>query len=239
MLNYDFDWSVLWREPYGRMLLEGIRTTIHLSIFSWAIASILGLTVGICRILPSRLLQFLGGVYVEIFRNVPLLVQLFFWYFAFPSLLPRSAEQWLYREVSSLSYLLGMCALGAYTASRVAEVVRTGFMAVPRGQVLAAQSTGLTPWKTIRYVVLPYAFRIMLPLLTTEFLTCFKNSALTMTIGVMETTGMANYIDSFTFHGLETTTAASVVYLTTSTLVIFFMGLLERRLRIPGMMGRQ
>ncbi len=238
MLKYEFDWSVLWRQPYGSMLLEGIWTTIHLSAFAWIIASLLGLTVGICRMAPSRWARLAGSAYVEIFRNVPLLVQLFFWYFAFPSLLPQPAERWLYREVGSLSYVLGVIALGVYTASRVAEVVRSGFMAVPRGQVLAAQSTGLTPWKATRYVVLPYSFRIMLPPLTTELLTCFKNSALTMTIGVMETTGMANYIDSFTFHGLETTTAASMVYLTISGLVVLFMGILEKRLHIPGMIGR-
>lgn len=238
MLHYDFDWSVLWRHPYGKWLITGILTTIHLSLLAWLIAVLLGLVIGSCRLLPSRFSRFVGGAYVQLFRNIPLLVQLFFWYFAVPSLLPKDAERWLYHHVNNLGYWLGVVALGTYTASRVAEVVRSGFLAVPQGLCRAAYSTGLTPWKTYRHVVIPYALRVVIPLLTTEFLTCFKNSALTMTIGVMETTGMASYIDAFTFHGLETTTAASAVYVGTTVCVVLFMAGLERKLRIPGMIRR-
>lgn len=239
MLNYEFDWGVLWRQPYGKMLLQGILTTVHLSLLAWVIALILGLFIGLCRVLPSRVARSVGGAYVEVFRNIPLLVQLFFWYFAAPSLLPKHMERWLYDHVDNLAYILGALSLGTYTASRVAEAVRSGLSAVPVGLYRAACATGLPTLKTYRYVVVPYAVRIMFPILTTEFLTCFKNSALTMTIGVMETTGMANYIDSFTFHGLETTTAASVVYMATSAAVIVFMTWVERRTQIPGLILRE
>ncbi len=239
MLNYDFDWSVLWREPYGRMFVDGIRTTVCLSLASWTIAVLIGLFIAVCRMAPSRTARLLGTAYVEIFRNVPLLVQIFFWYFAVPSLLPRDMELWLYRRVTNLAACAGAVSLAVYTASRVAEVFRSGLLAVPQGQYRAAFSTGLSRAAAYRHVILPYAFRISLPLLTTEFLTCFKNSALTMTIGVMETTGMANYIDSFTFHGLETTTAASFVYLGTSAAVILAMTCIEKKMRIPGMIRRK
>ena len=238
MLHYDFEWSVLWRHPYGGMFIQGIWTTVHLSLFSWMIAILLGLTVCLCRMTPLRAARFLGGAYVELFRNIPLLVQLFFWYFAAPSLLPRELELWLYGNVKDLGYLVAVIALGTYTAARVSEAIRSGLLAVPRGQYRAAHSTGLSGGQTYRHVVLPYALRISWPLLTTEFLTCFKNSALAMTIGVVETTGTAAYVDSFTFHGLETTTAASCVYLATSGAVILTMSRIEKRMRIPGLIRR-
>lgn len=237
-LNYTFDWSVLWRHPYGNLFIKGIFTTIHLSLLAWMIAVVLGIGIGIFRVLPTRSFRFLGAAYVQIFRNTPFLVQLFFWYFAAPLLLPRPAQEWLYDNVPNYAYWAGVAALGTYTASRVAEHFRSGLLAIPRDQYRAAYSTGLTTLQTYRYVIAPYAFRIIIPPFTTEFLTCFKNSALAMTIGVMEVTHTAYYVDSFTSHGLETTTAASLVYLCIALCVAFFMSLVEKRIFIPGMIAR-
>ena len=237
-LNYTFDWSVLWRHPYGGILLKGFLTTIHLSLLTWIITVPMGITIGILRVLPSRLTRFMGSAYVQVFRNTPFLVQLFFWYFAAPLLLPRTGQEWLYDHVPDYSYCAGVVALGTYTASRLAEQFRSGLLSIPRDQYRAAYSTGLTTLQTYRYVIVPYAFRIIIPPFTTEFLTCFKNSALTMTIGVMEITHTAYYIDSFTWHGLETTTAASLTYLLISGCVVLFMSFVEKRLRIPGMLAR-
>jgi len=238
-LNYTFDWSVLWRHPYGTMLVKGIWTTIHLSLLAWVIAVILGIAIGICRVLPPHWVRFLGGTYVQVFRNTPFLVQLFFWYFAAPLMLPQTAQKWLYDNVPDYSYWAGVAALGTYTASRVAEQFRSGLSAISLDHYHAAYSTGLTTLQTYRYVIAPYAFRIIIPPFTTEFLTCFKNSALTMTIGVMEVTHTAYYIDSFTWHGLETTTAASVTYLLISGCVVLLMSFVEKRLHIPGMIIRK
>lgn len=237
-LSYTFDWSVLWRHPYGGLLIKGILTTLHLSLLAWMIAVVLGVTVGIFRVLPFRFVRFAGSAYVHIFRNTPFLVQLFFWYFAAPLLLPKPAQEWLYDNVPNYSYWAGVTALGTYTASRVAEQFRSGLLSIPRDQYRAAYSTGLTTLQTYRYVIAPYAFRIIIPPFTTEFLTCFKNSALTMTIGVMEITHTAYYIDSFTWHGLETTTAASLVYICIALCVVLFMSFVEKRIRIPGMIAR-
>ena len=238
LLNYTFDWTVLWREPYGAMLIQGIVTTVHLSLLAWGIALVLGMGIGLLRVLPTAAPRFAGSVYVQVFRNTPFLVQLFFWYFAAPLLLPKDAQAWLYDHVSDYSYWAGVIALGTYTASRLAEQFRAGLLAISRDQYRAAYSTGLTPVQTYRHVILPYAFRIIIPPLTTEFLTCFKNSALTMTIGVMEITHTAYYIDSFTWHGLETTTAASLTYLFISACVVLVMSLIEKRLPLPGMIAR-
>ena len=237
-LNYTFDWSVLWRHPYGGLLVKGFLTTLHLSFMAWIIAVVLGVMIGIFRVLPFRLVRFTGGAYVQIFRNTPFLVQLFFWYFAAPLLLPKQVQVWLYDNVPNYSYLAGVTALGTYTASRVAEQFRSGLLSISHDQYRAAYSTGLTTWQAYRYVILPYAFRIIIPAFTTEFLTCFKNSALTMTIGVMEITHTAYYIDSFTWHGLETTTAASLVYLCIALCIVLLMSFIEKRIHIPGMIAK-
>lgn len=236
--GYDFDWSVLWRDPYGQWMLQAILTTIHLSLLGWGIGLTIGVTVGTMRVLPFRIARAIGTTYVEVFRNIPYLVQLFMWYFVVPSLLPRAAELWLYDNVPNLPYWTGVIALGVYTASRVAEHLRAGMHSIPADQYRAAQSTGLSTFQTYRHVIIPYAVRIVIPPLTTEFLTCFKNSALTMTIGVLETTGMAYLIDSYTWRGLETTSAASLVYIITSMSIVVFMGWVESRVSIPGMLGR-
>ena len=94
MVSYDFDWSVIWRQPYGKWMLDGIFTTIELSVMAWAIALTVGLLIGTLRMLRPRWCRLVGTTYVEVIRNIPLLVQLFFWYFAVPRLLPRSIELW-------------------------------------------------------------------------------------------------------------------------------------------------
>lgn len=238
-MGYEFDWSVLWREPYGQWMLQAIFTTIHLSLLGWVIAVTIGLTVGTMRVLPSRIARTIGTVYVEVIRNIPYLVQLFMWYFMIPLLLPKTAQMWININVPNIPYWTGVIALGVYTASRVAEHLRAGMHSIPADQYRAASSTGLSTFQAYRYVIIPYGVRIVIPPLTTEFLTCFKNSALTMTIGVLETTGMAYLIDSYTWHGLETITGAMVVYLIISMTIVLFMGWVESRVRIPGLLGRE
>jgi len=239
MLNYNFDWSVLWRKPYGELLLNGIFTTIHLSLLAWGLALVVGVLVGVFRVLPNRLTRFVGFSYVQLFRNIPLLLQFFIWYFVLPLLLPRPAQIWLYRNVPDLPYLMSVVGLGLYTASRVAEQVRAGLASCPSGLYEAASATGLSTFHAYRYVILPYAVRIIIPPFTAEFLTCFKNSALAMTIGVMETTGASYQIDSLTYHGLETTTAASLVYISITLCVVLFMSWIEKRVWVHGMIGRR
>lgn len=238
VLNYTFDWGVLWRQPYGAMLVKGVLTTIRLSLLAWVMAVVLGVIVGVLRVAPSRWGRLAGSAYVQLFRNTPLLVQIFFWYFAAPLLLPQAAQKWLYDNIPDYSFWAAVAALGTYTASRVAEQFRAGLSAIPADQYRAAYSTGMTTMQVYRHVIVPYAFRIIIPPFTTEFLTCFKNSALAMTIGVMEITHTAYYIDSFTWRGLETTTAASLTYLMISGVVALGMSFAERGLHIPGMIAR-
>ncbi len=238
LLNYTFDWSVLWRQPYGAMMLKGIWTTLTISLSAWCMAVILGIAVAACRVYPNRACRTLGFCYVLIFRNIPFLVQLFFWYFSAPLLLPKPAQAWLYDTIPDYAFWCGCVGLGMYTASRVAEQFRAGLLAIPQDQYRAAYATGLRPVQVYSYVILPYAFRIIIPAFTTEFLTCFKNSALAMTIGVMEITHTAYVIDSFTWHGLETTTAASLCYLAIAQMVALFMWRVEKRWAVAGLIRR-
>lgn len=238
MLAYEFRWSVLWESPYGEWMLQGIWTTLKLGIICWLIALILGIVVGTCRITPWKPLRWLATAYTEFFRDIPLLVQLFFWYFAAPRILPASLEKFLYHEVPNVEFWVVVVGLSIYTSSRVAEQIRSGIQSIPADQFHAALSTGLTHYQMYRYIIIPLALRIMIPPLTTEFLTTFKNTSLAMTVGVLETTFMSQQIEAYTFHGLEATTAACLVYLVITMLVILLMGQVEKVLAIPGFIAR-
>jgi len=237
-LAYEFDWSILLKDPYCGWIIEGILTTVYLSLMAWVIALTLGTVVGAIRMSRSRVLRFLGGAYVELFRNIPLLVHLFIWFFVFPLALPR---EWMlaWNRLDHVPFLTALLGLSLYTAARVAEQIRSGISAIPKGQFDAARSTGLTTLQTYRYVVIPYAFRVMIPAIASEFLTIFKNSALTLTIGVAEITSAARTIEAWSFRGIEAFSVASLTYMATTVSVVIVMGWLEFRLRIPGLVARR
>jgi len=235
---YDFDWSVLWRSPYGTWLLQGLWLTLQIGFVAWIIALFIGILAGTLRVTPWRWLRFFAAAYTEVFRNVPFLVQLFFWYYAGPMIFGETFGRQINRIIG-LNYYVAILALGLYTASRIAEHMRAGFSSISRDQYQAVLSTGMTQFQMYRYVIIPYALRIILPPLTTEFLTIFKNSSVAMTIGVAELTFMSYRIDSDTFHGLEATTGAMLIYLILGLTVVRVMGIVESKVRIPGMIGRQ
>jgi glutamate/aspartate transport system permease protein len=237
MLAYKFDWGVLWRQPYGEWLLQGLWLTIQLGALAWVIALSLGILFGTFRSVRFWPLRILGVLYVEVFRNIPFLVQLFFWFYAGPMLLGKTL-QFKINQISGLNYYIAIFGLGLYTASRVAEHVRAGFASIGHGQYDAVLSTGMTHLQMYWYVMIPHALRLIIPPLTTEFLTIFKNSAVAMTIGVAETTFMSYKIDEQTFHGLEATTGAMAIYLALGMTVVKLMDLIESRFRIPGLMSR-
>ncbi len=220
-------------------MLQGIWTTVKLGIICWCIAFVLGVTIGTFRICPWRPLRAFATAYTEFFRDIPLLVQLFFWYFAAPRVLPHSLEHYLYHEVSNVEFWVVVIGLSIYTSSRVAEQIRSGMQSIPPDQYSAALSTGLSHYQMYRYVIIPLAVRIMIPPLTTEFLTTFKNTSLAMTVGVLETTFMSQQIEAYTFHGLEATTGASLVYLVVTMMVVLLMGQVEKRLSVPGLIARK
>ena len=236
-LAYDFDWSVLWRHPYGMWLLKGLALTIFIGITAWIIALAIGITVGTLRITQYRALRFIGTAYVEILRNIPLLVQMFFWFYAGPMLFGETLGREINR-ISGLNSDVSIVGLGVYTASRVAEHVRAGFASIGRDQYQAVLSTGMTQVQMYRYVIIPYALRLIIPPLSTEFLTVFKNTSIVMTIGVAELTFQSYQIDADTFHGLESTTGAMLIYFLLGMTVVKFMSLVEKKYKIEGLVGR-
>ena len=154
----------------------------------------------------------LGDVYVELFRNIPLLVQMFLWYFVLPEMVPTAFGIWL-KQLPNASFYTAVVALGLYMSARVAEQVRAGILSLPRGQRQAALALGLTLPQTYVYVLLPMAYRLILPPLTSEFLNIIKNSAVALTIGLMELTARARSMQEFSFQVFEAFTAATVIYI--------------------------
>ena len=237
-MNYEFNWSMLLEKPYIDWIIEGFLNTIQLSLMAWCIALTIGILIGSIRMMKLPILRFIGTFYVEIFRNIPLLVQLFIWFFVFPLLLPDNLMR-SWNSLDGVPFFTALIGLSLFTAARVAEQIRSGITSIPKGQFNAAFSTGLNTFQTYRFIVIPYAFRIMIPAIASEFLTIFKNSALTLTIGVAEITAAATYIESDTFRGIEAYSVASLAYMFTTASVVIFMTWLENILRIPGLIGKK
>jgi glutamate/aspartate transport system permease protein len=236
-MNYNWDWSILISEPYVGWIVSGLGWTIVVSLLAWVVAFSLGSILGIMRTTSSSLLRSIATFYVEIFRNIPLLVQFFLWFFIFPELLPVDAGMWVKREMPMPEFTTAIIALGLYTASRVCEQVRSGIESVGAGQVAAARALGLTEWQTMRYILVPVAYRRVIPPLTSEFLTIFKNSSLALTIGVIELTAVTRQIEEYTFQGFEAFTAATVIYSMITFFVMWLMKKIEVRSRVHGMIG--
>jgi len=238
MAAYNWNWGVLFSQPHLGWLLDGLRVTVMLAISAWVIALTLGSLVGIARTLPNPTLRRLATAYVELFRNIPVLVQMFVWFFVVPELVPEAAGKWLKRDLPHPEFFSAMLCLGLYTASRVAEQVRSGINSVPSGLSAAARASGLSLPQTYRYVLLPLGFRIIVPPLTSEFLGIFKNTSIALTIGVMEITATSRQIESYTFQGYEAFAAATFLYLTIAMTLLFLMRRIEARTRIPGWIAR-
>ena len=238
-VNYHWNWHIFFEpDPSGAgtyldMLLAGLRLTIYTALFAWAIALVFGSIVGVMRTLPSKAASWFGFAYVEFFRNMPLLVQLFLWFFVLPELLPHAWGLWLKQLPNAPFYTAGI-GIGLFMSARVAEQLRAGIGSLPRGQKMAATALGLTTAQAYIYVLLPMAFRIILPPLTSEFLNTIKNTAVAITIGLIELTGEARSMQEFSFQVFEAFTAATLMYLLLNVVVVTGLRLLERALAIPG-----
>jgi glutamate/aspartate transport system permease protein len=223
---------------YLNYLIVGLGWTIVTALAAWAIALAIGALVGTLRTTPMKWVVRAGNLYVEIFRNVPLIVQMFLWFFVLPELLPQALGDWIKQMPPPWgSYLPAALCLGIFTSVRVAEQVRAGINSLPRGQRMAGTAMGLTTLQTYRHVLLPQAFRIILPPLTSEFMNVIKNSSVALTIGLLELTGRARAMQEFSFRVFEAFTAATVIYLLTNLLVVLLMRAIEGRVRVPGLIA--
>jgi glutamate/aspartate transport system permease protein len=243
-MNYNWNWGILLApEPGGTgtylyYLFVGLGWTLATALAAWVIALSIGSVVGTLRTTPMPWVVRLGNAYVEVFRNVPLIVQMFLWFFVMPELLPTALGDWVKQMPPPWgSYIPAVLCLGIYTSVRVAEQVRAGINSLSRGQGMAGTALGLTLGQSYRYVMLPQAFRIVLPPLTSEFMNIIKNSSVALTIGLLELTGRARAMQEFSFRVFEAFAAATVIYLLTNLVVVFAMRALEKKVRVPGLIS--
>jgi His/Glu/Gln/Arg/opine family amino acid ABC transporter permease subunit len=235
-VRYEFNWSVLWSGQSGAWLLQGLLTTLELSALAWLLAVALGILSGALRTMPSAPLRAGAAVYVEFFRNVPLLVWMFLWYFGVPPLLPRVVQDWLFNH--GAEFWAGMFALGIYHGARLSEVIRAGIQSIPRTQVEASLAIGLSVWQAYRLVILPIALRLIVPPATSESLNLLKNSSVALTISVAELTFQTRQIETYTARAIEALTAGTLIYLVLCLSIAALMGRVERRFAIPGLIAR-
>jgi glutamate/aspartate transport system permease protein len=243
-LNYNWNWKIFFemaadaRGTWLSTLINGLGWTLATAVCAWSIALVLGSVVGVLRTTPNKWVVRLGNAYVELFRNIPLLAQLFLWFFVLPELLPK-AWGTAVKEMAPpwASFVPAVLGLAFFTSARVAEQVRAGIQALPRGQFMASTALGLTLPQTYRYVLLPMAFRIVMPPLTSETMNIIKNTSVALTIGLIELTMAARSIQEFTFQVFEAFTAATLIYILVNLVVVNLMRWLERRVAVPGFVG--
>jgi len=243
-VNYNWHWKVLLEtEPGGtgtylQYLIVGLGWTLATALAAWIIALTVGALVGTLRTTPMKWVVRAGNLYVEIFRNVPLIVQMFLWFFVIPEFLPTELGDWIKQMPPPWgTYLPAVMCLGIFTSVRVAEQVKAGIQSLPRGQGLAGTAMGLTQAQAYRHVILPQCFRIILPPLTSESMNIIKNSSVALTIGLLELTGRAKAMQEFSFRVFEAFSAATVIYLLTNLVVVLLMRAVEQKVRVPGLIA--
>lgn len=239
-MNYNWNWGVLFSLSYDghnswlMSLLEGFSWTIRTAALAWVIALVLGVTSGMARAIYPRSWGRLITTYVEIVRGIPLLVQLFLWYFVLPEVLPSSIGIWL-KQHPDASFLTAVIGLGIFMSARIAQQVKAGLDALPKGLMQAGYSIGLTKLQTYRYVLMPVAVRIIIPPLTSELVNTIKNTSIALAIGLTELTSRARAMQEVTFQVFEAFTVATVIYLVVNFIAAVLMQALERRIAIPGL----
>jgi His/Glu/Gln/Arg/opine family amino acid ABC transporter permease subunit len=224
---------VLWSGQSGHWLLEGLLTTLQIFFLGWLLAIALGILAGALRTAPINILRWLANAYVEFFRNVPLLVWMFFWYFGVPPLLPQIVQDWLFEH--GAEFWAAVFALGVYHGARFSEVIRAGIQSIPKTQLEASLSTGLSITQAYRLIIVPIALRLIVPPATNETLNLLKNSSVALTIGVAELTFQTRQIETYTAKAIEALTAGTVIYLLLCVMIAAIMSAVERRVAIPGM----
>ncbi|WP_198968939.1 amino acid ABC transporter permease [Xylophilus sp. ASV27] len=232
-MGSNWDWQMFLQDPggeyptYWQWMLSAWGWTVSVSLLALVVALVLGFIIGTLRTLPnSPVLVRLGNAWVELFRNIPLLVQIFLWYHVVPALIPAM------RGLSS--FVLVVLALGFFTSARIAEQVRSGIQALPRGQRYAGMAVGFTTFQYYRYVLLPMALRIIIPPLTSETMNIFKNSSVAFAVSVSELTMFAMQVQEETSRGIEVYLAVTALYIISAFAINRIMAVIEKRLRIPG-----
>lgn len=200
------------------MLVSGVQITVGMFLCSLAISVVLALVLLLARMAPVAILKWFVVAYIEITRNIPMLVQMMFWYFAVPQLLPAPAREWV--NTGNSEFVLATLALGCCLASYMSEALRAGVRSVPKTQYEAGRSLGLGYLAAMTYIVLPQGFRASLPILTDVAVLLFKNTSIAVAIGVSELTAVAQTMQSETFRTFEIFAMVTILYIALSSLIM-------------------
>jgi glutamate/aspartate transport system permease protein len=246
-MGYHWNWGIFLTPvstgesaSYLGWLVSGLWNTLAVSLWAWGIALSVGALMGVLRTVPNKWLSGIGTVYVAVFRNVPLIVQFFVWYFVLPEILPPSIGSGFKQLPPNAQFFaVSILCLGLFTAARVCEQVRSGIDALPRGQRAAGLALGFTLPQTYRYVMLPVAFRIIVPPLTSECMNVFKNSAVASTIGLLDLSAQARQLVDYTAQAYESFIAVTLAYVLINLIVMGVMRWVEKKTRLPGYIGGQ
>ncbi len=215
-MGYQLDLSVVTRNL--PLFLTGVFLTCEISLFAIILGLLIGILAAAARTSRFKILHAIGAVYVEVFRNTPLLIQIFIIFFGLPGL-----------GIKLSPYVSGLTALVLYVGAYNTEVIRAGLEAIPRGQMEAAESLGLTGIQTFLYIILPQAFRISLPALGNNWVALVKNSSLVSVIGMVELTWVASDLNALTFRSFELFGAATVFYLILIFILTNIQNFVEKR----------
>ena len=229
----NWDWQVFLQDPggkdptYWQWMISAWGWTVSVALSALLIALVVGSIVGVLRTLPDNpWLVRLGDAWVELFRNIPLLVQIFLWYHVVPAIFTSM------RDVPP--FILVVLALGFFTSARIAEQLRSGIQALPRGQRYAGMAVGFTTPQYYRYVLLPMAYRIIIPPLTSESMNIFKNSSVAFAVSIAELTQFALQAGEETARPIEIYFGVTVLYVISALIINRIMAFIEKRVRVPG-----
>ncbi len=223
----QFDFAVVTTGEFRDWLVSGFLLSLRLTAITWILSLPIATATALCRLSSVTALRWLGAVFVESIRNVPLLVHLLLWYFAMPELLPDTARNWLYEHDAEA--VCAVIALTLYTSSYMAEDIRSGIRAIPTTQLDAARALGFGFLVSMRRVVLPQAFRIVVPPLISQALNLWKNTSIATVIGTAELMYQAQRVETASFRGVETFGVTTIAYLSVSLAITALAGWLQHR----------
>jgi glutamate/aspartate transport system permease protein len=230
----SWDWKVFLQDngggqTYLNWMMSAWGWTLMVSGLSLVVALVVGSIIGIFRTTPVKGLVWFGNAWTELFRNIPLLVQIFLWYHVIPS---------IFKPLQAVpDFVAVVIALGFFTSARISEQVRAGIQALPRGQRYAGLAMGLTLPQTYRFVLLPMAFRIVIPPLTSESMNIIKNSSVAFAVSITELTFFAMQAQEETSRGVEIYLAVTFLYFISAFAVNRVAAVIEKRVQVPGMIG--
>ncbi|PMS33272.1 amino acid ABC transporter membrane protein 1 (PAAT family) [Trinickia symbiotica] len=231
-MKLHFDLATVLQGDYGALFLHGMELTLAMAALAWMFSMIVGILLTVIRMTNFRPATAFVASFVAYHRNVPMLVQILFWYFGISNILPEHVQALLNNYNGQ--FIFAVIAIGLCSAAYLSEDIRSGLRAIPYGQFEASRALGLNFFSAMRYVVLPQALRKAIPPMINHTVLLFKNTSLAMAIGAAELTYVTRQIENETFLSFESYFVATVVYLGISLVIMLCGARIAAHYRIPG-----